>query len=101
MSLKENMRLLSNQADALNKATRSVNLAASKFNGVAAIIPNSVPAPASYFKGCRVILHNVMYDRNIGAVCAVVTFPYIDGDDQEREQSGTTHRFKIDESWFQ
>ena len=99
MSLKAKIESLNIRAASAREIIRSINMSASKLNGVAAVIPQDVPAPASYFKGNKVVLHNVAYDQAAGCISAVITFPY--GEDHiGRSYAGRRHRFNIDEKWF-
>ena len=99
MSLKAKIKQLNKDAGTIHELTRSLNIIAATLNGVAAVIPHDVPAFISYFKGCKIILHNVSYDHSTSCISAAVTFPYIDGN--KKHISGCTYRFNIDESWFE
>lgn len=99
MSLKAKIEEMNSMADSLHEASLKLNIRASELNGVAAVIPHDAPAPASYFKGCKVILHNVSYDHNAGRIRAVITLPYTA--DTDNNHSGGTYRINIDENWFE
>lgn len=99
MCLKAKIEGLNKSANTIRELTRGLNIRATELIGVIATIPQSAPIPASYFKGCKVILHNVTYDHDAGHICATITFPY--SEDINNPVSGCTQRFSINESWFE
>lgn len=99
MSLKMKIEQLNKSANEIRESTRGLNIKASELNGVAAVIPDNVPVPMSYFKGCKTVLHNVTYDSGAGCICAAITLPYTD--DTDSGHSGGIHRVNIDENWFE
>lgn len=99
MSLKAKIEDLNKSATAIRELTRSLNIEASRLNGVAAVVPDNAPVPISYFKGCKTILHNVSYDHGAGCICAAITLPH--ADDIDKDLSGSIHRINVDENWFE
>lgn len=97
MSLRAKIEQLSKSANTIYELICNLNIKASELSGVVATIPQNAPAPASYFKGCKVILHNVSYNRDAGCIYAVITFPY---SDEAKDFAGCTHQFNIDGTWF-
>ncbi len=99
MSLKEKIERLNKDVSIAQEQIRGLNIRAADFSGVAVVIPQDAPFPASYFKGCKVILHNVRYDHSVGCICATITFPH--GVDTEPDYSGHTQQVNINENWFE
>ncbi len=99
MDLRNKLIGMKSSAETLNELTRSLNRRCSELIGVAAQIPEKVNSyPIIFFKGCKVMLHNVSYDAKAMAIVADVTLPYLEGNTQPT--SGTTLRVAIDPDWF-
>ena len=99
LTLAAKIEQLNKSANTIHELICLINIRASELIGVVAIIPQNAPAPASYFKGRKVILHNVSFDRSAGCISAAITFPYTD--DTKKLFSGCTQRFNIDKTWFE
>lgn len=99
MSLRAKVEQLNKSASMVRESTRRLNIRAAELNGVAATIPDNAPFPTSRFSGCKVVLRNVAYDHNTGGICASITYPYTDDDDDKRF-SGRRLKVSISENWF-
>jgi len=101
MSLKPVIAALEMKAENVREAIRCINIEASELSGVAAVIPPDAPPPARYFKGHKVILHNVSYSRSTSQIKATFALPYTNPDEEgKREHSGVKTRCAINENWF-
>ena len=100
MPLKIEIKELNRQAKVIGELTRKLSLSCSNFNGVAAIIPDNPPHPASYFKGQRTLLHNVRYDPDACAIAATISIPYNKDAKEVRRYSYSKYKYNIDETWF-
>ncbi len=99
MSLKEKIKQLNKRASVIRESIRDLNISAADLSGVAAVIPQDALFQASYFKGHKVILHNVSYDYNAGLISATITFPDTEG--AGCSLSRGTYQVNIDETWFE
>ncbi len=99
MSLKEKIERLNKDADAVREMIRGLNIRASELSGVAATIPYNAPHPALYFKGYKVILHNVKFKDD--CIRATITMPHANVAEEARPYFGGNFRFKIDKNWFE
>lgn len=111
MTLKSKIHNLNEYAGAVQELTRKLNIECSELNGVAANIPADAPAPAEYFRGGKVILHNVSYDHVTGAILATITIPQSTPEALAKlpsssaraiakDYAGHKRRVCIDETWF-
>ena len=98
MNLKQQISVLIKEVFDVKRIACRLNEAAASFNGVAATIPENAPAPAKYFKGQRVLLGNVRYDKENDCVTAVFTIPY--GGSKGRHWWGQKVECRITEEWF-
>lgn len=88
------------KAHDIHDLTRKLNMACSSLSGTAARIPQDAPYPLSYFKGQKVIIHNVHYSFEKYGVVASIKVPYPNSDDEAVNFGGEVLAFSIDESWF-
>jgi len=100
MFLRERIQKLNDDAKSINESLKGLNVRAAGLNGVAATIPDSAPPPVSYFKGDKVILHNVSYDHNKKSISAAIAIPYREEQCDISKHSGAIFRVSINEDWF-
>lgn len=98
MDLKIVAEQLDKDADAIRETIRDLNIRASELSNIAATIPDDAPHPASYFKGYKVVLHNVSFED--GCIRANITMPHAGIVEEARPYFGSNLRFKIDKNWF-
>lgn len=101
MSLRAKVEQLNKSADMIRELIRGFNIRAADLNGVVAIIPDNAPFPASRFSGCKVILRNVAYDYGTSNICASVTFPHANPEDNVDQLSGGVFKVTINKNWFE
>ena len=80
--------------------TRKLNMSCSSLSGTAATVPLDAPFPLSYFKGRKVILHNVHYSFEKDGVVASIKVPYPEQADEAVNFGGEVLAFTINENWF-
>ena len=98
MSPKLLIKDFTKRAKQIREVTRQLNMDISTLNGVAARVPTEATYPLSYFKGHKVILHNVGFEDY--GLTAVITIPYQKNMSEVRQYPCGKFRFCIDESWF-
>lgn len=91
---------LSEQAKSLKEATRYLNMACSELNGVAATIPKDAAYPLSRFRGCKILLQNVIYDPVMMSIRAAIKLPPTKEGKILKGISLSVFSHQITEDWF-